>query len=366
MAVPELPNYLTMLGGEDYKGLIIALFTLNAGLSRPFSGKLTDSIGRIPVMVFGTLVAFLCGFLYIFVSSVSLFLLVRFIHGFSTGFKPTATSAYVADITPVKKRGEAMGLLSTAAGAGMAAGPAVGSLITLHYGINWMFVCSSLTALASIIILLGMEETLFDKQQFKGAHLRVSWKDTYEPRVMQPAIIMILTTYSFGLVLTIIPDYSNMVGIQNKGLFFSLFTFSSLFVRLVGGKLSDKYGRKSVVIFACFCFIITLTLLACSNGKLPFYAAAIIFGFGTGTNAPTLFAWATDLASDKYRGRAMSTIYIALEIGIGFGSILSAELYDNNANQFSRAFLSSAILCTIAIGLLLKWTIMEKNVNNHI
>ena len=53
MIIPELPDYLTSLGGEEYKGLIISMFTLSAGLSRPFSGKLADTIGRIPVMVFG-------------------------------------------------------------------------------------------------------------------------------------------------------------------------------------------------------------------------------------------------------------------------------------------------------------------------
>ena len=53
MIIPELPAYLTSIGGEDYKGLIISLFTLTAGISRPFSGKLADTIGRIPVMVFG-------------------------------------------------------------------------------------------------------------------------------------------------------------------------------------------------------------------------------------------------------------------------------------------------------------------------
>ncbi len=45
MMIPELPGYLTSLGGADYKGYIIALFTLMAGISRPFSGKLTDTVG---------------------------------------------------------------------------------------------------------------------------------------------------------------------------------------------------------------------------------------------------------------------------------------------------------------------------------
>ena len=52
MIIPELPAFLTSLGGEDYKGLIIALFTLTAGISRPFSGKLADTIGRVPIILF--------------------------------------------------------------------------------------------------------------------------------------------------------------------------------------------------------------------------------------------------------------------------------------------------------------------------
>src|SRR5687767_8109944 len=97
MLIPELPAYLSSLGGAEYKGLIIALFTLTAGLSRPFSGKLTDTVGRVPVMAVGSLVCFICGFLYPVLTSVAGFLSLRLFHGFSTGFKPTATAAYIAD-----------------------------------------------------------------------------------------------------------------------------------------------------------------------------------------------------------------------------------------------------------------------------
>ena len=53
LLLPELPDHLTRLGGGEYKGYIIALFTLTVAISRPFSGKLADTVGRIPVMVFG-------------------------------------------------------------------------------------------------------------------------------------------------------------------------------------------------------------------------------------------------------------------------------------------------------------------------
>ncbi|MFM7853920.1 MAG: MFS transporter, partial [Flammeovirgaceae bacterium] len=46
MIIPELPDYLTKLNGAKYKGFIISLFTVTAMLSRPFSGKLADMLGR--------------------------------------------------------------------------------------------------------------------------------------------------------------------------------------------------------------------------------------------------------------------------------------------------------------------------------
>ena len=139
MLIPELPAYLSSIGGAEYKGLIIALFTLTAGISRPFSGKLTDTIGRVPVMAIGSIVCVVCGFLYPLLTSVAGFLFLRLIHGFSTGFKPTATSAYVADIVPVGRWGEAMGMHGLAFSTGMAVGPAMGSAISSRYSIDVLF-----------------------------------------------------------------------------------------------------------------------------------------------------------------------------------------------------------------------------------
>ena len=125
MIIPELPAYLESMGGGEYKGLIIALFTLTAGLSRPFSGKLADRVGRIPVMIFGAVICFICGFLYPIATSVVWFLALRFFHGLSTGFKPTGTAAYVADVIPALRRDEAMGVLGLCGSLGMASGPAI-------------------------------------------------------------------------------------------------------------------------------------------------------------------------------------------------------------------------------------------------
>ena len=89
MIVPDLYDYLTSMGGGEYKGYVISLFTITAGISRPFSGKLSDTIGRIPVMIIGAGVCFFMGFLYPMLGSIWAFMLLRFFHGFSTGFTPT-------------------------------------------------------------------------------------------------------------------------------------------------------------------------------------------------------------------------------------------------------------------------------------
>jgi len=190
MIIPELPEYLTSLGGAEYKGLIIALFTLTAGLSRPFSGKLTDKVGRIPIMIFGSVICLVAGILYPVLGTVAGFLLLRLFHGLSTGFKPTATSAYIADIAPSNRRGEAMGILGFFSSIGMASGPVLGSFLAMEYSLNTMFYASSFLAFTSVLVLIGMKETLKSKEKFKFGLLKIKKEDILEPRVYSSSFVL--------------------------------------------------------------------------------------------------------------------------------------------------------------------------------
>ena len=207
MLIPELPGYLTSLGGAEYKGLIISLFTLTAMLSRPFSGKLADKIGRVPVMMFGAAICFICSLFYPIASTVFGFLLLRLVHGFSTGFTPTGAAAYLSDIIPINKRGEAMGIVGTAGTLGMAGGPAIGGALANNFGLDAMFYCSSGFALVSIIIVMNIKETLTTKQKFSIAVFQVKRVDIFEPRVLAPCLVMALTAYAYGAMFTVIPYF---------------------------------------------------------------------------------------------------------------------------------------------------------------
>ncbi|GAB2473549.1 MFS transporter [Hymenobacter qilianensis] len=355
MLLPELPDYLTRLGGADYKGFIIALFTLTAGISRPFSGKLADTVGRIPVMVFGSLVCFLCGFFYPWVTTVAGFLLLRLLHGFSTGFKPTGTAAFIADIIPLQRRGEAMGLLGVAGSLGMAAGPVVGSLITNQFSLETMFYCSSGAALLSLAVQGTMTETLpqAQRERFSWRLLRLEWNEVLEPQVRAPAIVTLLCLFPFGIVLTVIPDQSQLLGIANKGLFFTFFTTASLLVRLVAGRASDTYGRVPILRASAALLAFSMILLIVANSVPIFLAAAVIFGLAAGLNSPTLYAWTIDLSHEQRRGRAVATMYIALEAGIGLGALLSGWLYGNIASHLPYVHALGAIATLAALAYLL-------------
>ena len=338
MLIPELPAYLSKMGGAEYKGLIIALFTLTAGISRPFSGKLTDTIGRIPVMAVGSIVCFLCGFLYPLLTTVAGFLFLRLIHGFSTGFKPTATAAYVADLVPAGKWGEAMGVHGVCFSTGLAIGPAIGSTITDHYSINILFYCSSIFALLSIVILANMKETLPNKQRFQPAHLKIHRRDIIEWKVMPAVIIIFLSYISYGAILTVISDWSAYLGTSNKGLFFMVFTLTSLLIRFVAGKASDNYGRPLILKISLFLLAISMAGIALANSSLMLMLASALYGVATGMLSPTATAWTVDLSDPKQRGKAMATMYIALEAGIGLGALLAGWLFIDDIKMIPVTF----------------------------
>lgn len=349
MLIPELPAYLSNMGGAEYKGAIIGLFTLTAGLSRPFSGRLTDRIGRVPVMAFGSLVCFVCGFLYPIFTTVMPFLLLRLVHGFSTGFKPTGTAAYVADIVPVSRRGEAMGIHGMCMSVGSAFGPAIGSMISQAFSLNALFYTSSLLAFLSIAILLNMKETLQEKQKLSLQSFKITWRDVFERDVFSPALITFLCYFGFGAVSTVTPDFSGYLGLKNRGLYFMMFTISSIMVRLFAGRISDRHGRMPVTIVGCVILIIAMIITGFAESVTTFLTGAAFFGVAMGILSPVLSAWTVDLSGEHNRGRAIATMFISLEAGIGLGAFLSAELFGNQRQNLPLVFFSMAAFAFAAL-----------------
>jgi len=353
MLLPELSGFLERLGGGEYKGLIIALFTLTAMISRPFSGKLADKAGRVPVIMVGSVVCFLCSLVYPLLTTVAGFMMLRLVHGFSTGFTPTGTAAYMSDVIPAARRGEAMGMLGTFGSLGMAAGPALGGMLANRISLEAVFYCASAFGLISIVILLGIRETLKDRQPFRFSMLKVRKEDLFEPRVLAPCIVMVCLGFSYGTVFTLIPDFGEAVSIRNKGLLFTYMTIAALVVRLVGGRASDRWGRKPVLRVCSLFIAIAMVTIAFANSPLQLIIGMTIYGLAHGTTSPTLIAWATDLSDPAHKGRGVASVYIFMELGIGVGALASGLIYSNDTSRFIYAFALCSSLAMIAFSYLM-------------
>ena len=349
LILPELNNFITDLGGADKKGLIITLFTISAALSRPFSGKLTDTIGRKKVIYLGIMASMLISWFYPFSYSVLFFLILRFFHGFSAGFTPTGTTALLIDLIPANKRGRAMGIWGTFISLGFGVGQFSGSWIGNTFGMDALFIISGFTSLISGLILISVDETLEKPEKFDGSQLKVQWKDVVEPSVIPAAVVMALTASCSGIIFVLTPDMSTYLGIDNRGFFFGFYVISTIFVRLFTSSLSDRIGRRETMLIGTFILFGSMLLMSQVNSKEAFIASGIAFGLATGISSPTLFAWTADLSHIKRRGVGAGTIFIALEIGIMIGSLSTLFTYDNTQGSIVQVFLFGAFMSILAM-----------------
>ncbi len=352
LILPQLPDYLSGMGGERFLGLNIGVFALSALGTRPFTGKLIDYVGRKPIMILGIFVSIGVLFSYPLVHGMVLFFILRFIHGISAGCTPTATTAFCSDIVPANKRGEAMGIVGMAGSLGMSMGPALGSEVAVAFGNDAMFIVAGCIAAIALIPALRMPESLVDAGSFKRRMLVLKMKEVIEPAVLVQGVIMMLTVITFGALLTLVPDYCKSLGIAKNGYFFSIVTLTSLLVRVLSGKLSDRYGREVLLIWGVGLLIVANILLIRANTIPAVFVAAAVFGLSTGVNSPTLFAWTIDKGNPKFMGRGISTLFIFLELGIILGAVIPAEIFQNKVENLPYAFmftLGCAILAFLVV-----------------
>ena len=348
LILPELNNYISILDGADKKGLIITLFTISAAISRPFSGKLADTIGRKKVIYLGIICSFFVMLIYPFSYSVLFFLILRFLHGFSAGFAPTGATALLTDLIPEKSRGHAMGIWGTFISLGIGVGQTLGSWIYLSFGFTILFLFGALFSLIAFILVFWIKETLVNQQKFNFKLLRISWKDVFEPNVLPAAFVMLLSAMCSGMIFVLTPDLSTYLGISNKGFFFGIYVIATILIRLLTSSLSDRIGREKTLLIGCFILVISMLLVGTSNSIVSYIFAAIIFGIATGITSPTMFAWTADLSHEDRRGVGAGTMFIALEFGIMFGALLTLVSYDSTKSTIFITFIIGAIMATIA------------------
>jgi MFS family permease len=349
LLIPELNDYLTQLGGADFKWMILGLWTIAAGIARPFSGKMADNFGRKKTLYIGIIVSIIVSLVYPLFTTVAGFLCLRFLHGFSTGFQPTGATALVADVVPIQKRGEAMGIFSLTISIGFGLGNFLSSYTLLLVGMNGLFLSAALLGTVALLTVPFIDENPREGMPVNWRNLVPKINEIIAPEVFHPMVIMFLTAMVAGIFYLVVPDFSKHLGLVNKGLFYGFTTGTTIFVRFFAGRAADKYGRVLNLYVGLSLMLVALTISFFATSPTLFMTAGAIYGISTGIVTPSLFAWTTDLANPKYKGRGMGTLFIALEFGIFAGTYAAQWAYQNNSAYFSRAFLIGIILLVVAL-----------------
>ncbi|SHK14614.1 MFS transporter [Desulforamulus aeronauticus] len=318
--ISTLPMYVTevLKGSESNVGYIVGVLTITAVLVRPISGYLLDTMGRKSVVVVA-LVAFVAvTFAYNLATSLLILFLLRAIHGLSWGFTSTGAGTIASDIVPAARRGEGMGYYGLAGTLAMALGPVLSLYILDKYGFNTLFTTGSIIAALALLCVLGIKgfESNIDKKKTK-----ISLNSFLEPRVYSLSVVLFFVNLTYGGIVSFITLYAKELNIANAGIFFMVYGVSLLFVRPYAGKVFDKRGPNQIMFIGFLALAISFLVLFLAKGYLMFILSAIILGIGFGIVQPTLQAMAINRVEPFRRGAANGTIFTALDLGIGIGSI---------------------------------------------
>jgi MFS family permease len=148
---------------------------------------------------------------------------------------------------------------------------------------------------------------------------------------------------AYGGLLSFIALYGREIGIQNSSLYFLVFSIGIAAARLTAGKEFDKKGPGRIITFCMILLIIGFPLLAMAKNTVLFYISAIIIGFGNGVIFPTFQSMINNLADSAHHGIANSTLYTAVDLGMGLGMIMAGLIAQHIS--LSAIFWINSMVC---------------------
>ena len=321
MLVATLPVYVLSLGGNQTSaGLVIGILPFTALLFRPLMGWLTDAWRRRPLVLIGTSCYGFANIAYLAAGSIPHLILGRFVHGIGLSCYTTASNAFVADIAPLRRRAEAVGLFAAAQALGLIAGPVIGFALVRETGFhNLFYVSGGLAFTAFLISLLVREQRKPEDIKPRAWSLRTG---IVAVEALPMAWMALCMGMGFGAVSTFISIFARSRGFQNPGFYFMVQAIALLVSRIFLGRLADRYGRAFTIIPGIILMSMALALLPLAHGLLYFVISASLFGLGFGAAQPATMALLIDRVRPDKRGLASGTYYTGFDAGVSAGSIL--------------------------------------------
>jgi multidrug resistance protein len=271
LVVPLLPFFAQSLKAEAWQiTLMFSAYSLGQFFAEPFWGRLSDRVGRKPVLLV-TLVANALGYLMLaFVPNIWLAVAVRLFTGLGAGNISTV-QGYVADVTPPEQRAGRMGLIGAAFGLGFIVGPGLGGLLTqpqlgrLGYQLP-IFLAAALAALAAVGVMVFLRESRAkaDPTAARPAFLAGLKDARTNPVVSRVLVVTLIYMAGFSAMESVFGLWSESRyawGAREVGLSFMIVgVISVLNQGFLAGRLARRFGEARVLATGMLLFGSSLVL----------------------------------------------------------------------------------------------------------
>lgn len=350
--IPVLPFYAEEIGATPTElGLLMAVYSLMQLLFAPMWGRLSDRIGRKPVIAIGIAGLAISFFLMALSTQLWMLFAARIIGGFLSSANMPTIMAYVADITSDEDRGKGMGIIGAAIGLGFVFGPAIGGVFSKTSLEMPFYIAGFSSLLTFLLVVFVLKESLTEEAKGQHTGKRAPLRQALNgPSSMLFFLQLFVSLSLSGLEATFAYFAAEKAGLGTVklGYIFMIMGFAGAIVQggLVG-RLTKKFGEPFVIQLGIAVSVVGFALILFVR---DFVTAAIflsIFGIGNGVIRPSVSALLTKKTKSGY-GSATGLLSSFDSLGRIVGPPLGGWLF---SIAIGLPYISGIILSVIAFTL---------------
>ena len=329
---PLLPLFAHELGaGPSLVGFVMGASTLTGVFVKLPAGALSDLFGRRRLLLAGALVFASLPFTYLGVSTLAVLVLLRFVHGSATAIFGPVASASLSDVAPPSRRGAWLSTYSTAQGTGQAIGPVLAGYFIAAGRFDLAFLVSGLIGLAVPLIISGWRDVPRSSSnrpslsEFKRGVAEVGSDRLVLITSGAHAAQFVLN----GMLNAFLPLYGRDVlslSGSELGWLFGLQTVTTLAVRPGIGLLSDRLGRRWVIVAGLTICSLAVFSLSLAPNLATVIAVVVAYAAGVAITTAATSAYITDITRRARYGAAHGVFGTIYDVGDAFGPIAAGAL----------------------------------------
>ena len=351
-------TYATFLGaGATLMGFLTGMFYGISLVLRPVAGPVQTRMNHRKLMIAVFVLGFIVNVGYTMFHSIPMFLAFRVLHGVQYAFFGSLSMTIAADSVPQEKLASGLGFFALSGAVSQAIAPQIGiSLVAWgtaqrgeDFGYTVLFAYSTLMLLLGLVPLLVMRDDRRGRAQAAAAAPQGKWYQQIVSRhAIIPTVIMTFIMMSFSNFNGFMVPFGKELGIENIGIFFTVFAASMLVIRPIGGWLSDKLGLRNVLLPAIFLFCLSFLIIGNAKAIPMILVGAVLAAIGFGIGNPMTQALTVQTETRARRSIASNTLYIGMDIGFFMGPLLGGIIRDLSGN-YKTVILSASIPLALAL-----------------